>query len=511
MACAEFKLYENVFIETSIQASDYDGVILILYPEENNVPKPRLISSYIDKIATIDKHVKKAPTVWNCDYVTGGRLVISPIAKITPYNDVRVVKEAARKGIERALDSGVKKPLLIVQNAVDFPDGQLVCILGALEALYQPLQMRERDNSKHFFKIGLHADENACESFEKIVRNAIALENSRILTRDIAGGDPERMSPENIVNYIKNAFSGNNFVTINIIEDVKIIEEEYPLLAAVSRAANQIDRHKPKIVELLYKPSDLTRVTETIMLVGKGVTYDTGGANIKTGDFMTGMSRDKSGAAAVAGFVKACSLLKPVHLKVVGILCLCRNSVGEDSYVPDELLISRSGKSVRVTNTDAEGRFAMADALFKASELATKELNPHIYTIATLTGHAFRSYGNYTAAMDNHSARATNHATRIQFSGSRVGEGVEVSIIRPEDLTVNEGKMKGEDLVQIDMDTKSRHHQLAAGFLIKVADLEDKNIKYTHLDIAGAAGILPLSEPTAVPVLSLCHLHKVLL
>lgn len=511
MASAEFKLYENIFIETSIQASDYDGVILILYPEEQNVPKPRLIASYIDKIATVDKHVEKAPTVWDCDYVTGGRLVISPTGKITPYNDVRVVKEAARKGIERALDAGMKKPLLIVQNPVDFADGQLVCILGALEALYQPIQMRERNNGKHFFRIGLHADENLSESFEKIVRNAIALENSRILTRDIAGGDPERMSPENIVKYIKDAFSGNTFVTINIIEDDKIIQEEYPLLAAVSRAANQIDRHKPRIVELIYKPSDLTRVNETIMLVGKGVTYDTGGANIKTGDFMTGMSRDKSGAAAVAGFVKACSLLKPVHLKVVGVLCLCRNSIGEDSYVPDELLISKSGKSVRVTNTDAEGRFAMADALFKVSEMANKEMNPHIYTIATLTGHAYRSYGNYTAAMDNHSARATKHASRIQLSGTSVGEGIEVSIVRPEDLAVNLGKMKGDDLVQIDMDTKTRHHQLAAGFLIKVADLEDKNVKYTHLDIAGSAGIMPLSDPTAVPVLSLCHVHKVLL
>lgn len=511
MTCTEFKLFENVFIETSIQASEYDGVILVLYPEESNVPKPRLIASYIDKIATIDKHVEKAPTVWNCDYVTGGRLVISPTGKITPYNDVRVVKEAAKKGVERALDAGMKKPLLIVQNAVDFPDGQLVCILGALEALYQPLQMRERNNNKHFFKLGLHADEKLSESFEKVVRNAVALENSRILTRDIAGSDPERMSPENVVKYIKDAFAGNNFVTIKVIEDDKVIQKEYPLLAAVSRAANQIDRHKPKIVELLYKPSDLSRVTETIMLVGKGVTYDTGGANIKTGDFMTGMSRDKSGAAAVAGFVKACALLKPVHLKVLGVLCLCRNSVGEDSYVPDELLVSKSGKSVRVTNTDAEGRFAMADALFKVSEIAITELNPHIYTIATLTGHAYRSYGNYTAAMDNHSARGTNHASRIQFSGSRVGEGIEVSTIRPEDLLVNEGKIKGDDLVQIDMDTKTRHHQLAAGFLIKVANLEDKNVKYTHLDIAGAAGILPLSDPTAVPVLSLCHVHKVLL
>lgn len=506
----ELKLYNNVFIETNIQSTDYDGVILVLYPENQNVPRPRHIGSFIEKISKIDKSINKVATVWNCDYVSGGRLILAPTGKITPYNDAKVIRDAAMKGMKRALDAGVKKPLLIVQNVVDFPDGQLVCILGALEALYIPIQMRERDNANNFTRIGLHAEEKLNEGFEKIVRNAIALERSRIVARDIAGGDPERMCPVKIVEYLKQSFSDDSYVSINVIEDDKVIAEDYPLLAAVSRASNHVDRHKPRVVELEYKPTDTSRVSETIMLVGKGVTYDTGGADIKISGNMAGMSRDKSGAAVVAGFIKACSILKPSHLKVIGVLCLCRNSVGSDSYVADELLVSKSGKTVRVTNTDAEGRFAMADSVFKFSELAAKEMNPHIYTIATLTGHARACYGNHSAVMDNYVAKATNHANRLQFSGARIAEGIEVSIIRPEDLEVNEGKCKGDDLVQVDMKTRCRNHQLAAGFLIKVGGLEDKNVKYTHLDIAGAAGAPP-DEPTAVPVLSLCHLHKVLL
>lgn len=508
MSATEFKLYDNVFIETNIQSIDYDAVILILYPEDQKVPLPRHIGSFIDKIAKVDKHVHKVATVWNCDYVSGGRLVLSPTGKISPYHDARVIKDAAYKGMVRALEAGAKKPLLVVQNVVNFPDGQLVGILGALESLYIPLQIRERDNTKNFLKIGFHSEEKLTDQFEKIVRNAIALEKSRILTRDIAGSDPERMTPANIVKYVQNEFAEDSNISIRIIDDSEIILEDYPLLAAVSRASNQVDRHKPRVVEIEYRPSDVARVTQTLLLVGKGVTYDTGGADLKISGKMAGMCRDKSGAAAVAGFLKACSLLKPPHLKVIGVLCLCRNSIGEDSYVPDELLVSKSGKTVRVTNTDAEGRFAMADALFKMGELAEKELNPHLYTIATLTGHARMCYGNYTAALDNFSARGTNHASALQFSGARLGEGFEVSYIRPEDLSVNNGKCKGDDLIQVDMDAKARHHQLAGGFLIKVGGLEEKNIKYTHLDIAGGAGSPPC-EPTATPILTLCHVHKV--
>ncbi|XP_013194829.2 putative aminopeptidase W07G4.4 [Amyelois transitella] len=503
-----YKLYDNIFIETNLQNTDYDAVVFILYPDELGVNLPRHIGSFVDKAAKIDKHINNSVTVWNCDYVSGGRLIISPIGKVTPYHDVSVVKKAAQKGVVRALDAGAKSPLIVVQSVVHFPDAQLVCVMGALEALYSPLQMRERVAPNNFTKIGFHAEEQLSEGFERIVRNAIAMERARIIARDIGGSDPERMAPANIVEYIKNSFAGESNITINVIDDEKLIAKEYPLLAAVNRAASRVDRHKARVVEIEYKPSDLSRVTETLILVGKGVTYDTGGADIKISGRMAGMARDKCGAAVVAGFLKACSILKPPHLKVTGVLCLCRNSVGSDSYVADELLVSRSGKTVRVTNTDAEGRLAMADALFKMADSASKELNPHIYTIATLTGHARACYGNNVAAMDNHSARATNHSGKLQFSGSRVAEGIEVSIVRQEDLAVNVGKCKGDDLVQYDTDAKARNHQLAAGFLIKIGGLDDKNLKYTHLDIAGAAGEAP-HEPSAVPVVSLCHLHKV--
>ena len=77
------------------------------------------------------------------------------------------------------------------------------------------------------------------------------------------------------------------------------------------------------------------------MLVGKGITYDTGGADIKVNGIMAGMSRDKIGAANVAGFLKTVSILKPKNVKVVGAMALARNSVGSNCYVADEIITSR--------------------------------------------------------------------------------------------------------------------------------------------------------------------------
>lgn len=87
------------------------------------------------------------------------------------------------------------------------------------------------------------------------------------------------------------------------------------------------------------------------------------------------------------------NLLQPPTVKVVTALCVVRNSVGENSYVADEVITAKSGARVRVGNTDAEGRMAMADALYHLKEMALQAVNPHLFTIATLTGHAVLAAG----------------------------------------------------------------------------------------------------------------------
>lgn len=119
----------------------------------------------------------------------------------------------------------------------------------------------------------------------------------------IGVGDPERMAPPRVEEYISKIFHN---LKVNVISETSFIAKEYPLFAAVSRAANQVKRHQGRIIFLEYIPP--LKAKKTLMLVGKGVTYDTGGADIKAGGIMAGMSRDKCGAAAVAGFMQVLQL-----------------------------------------------------------------------------------------------------------------------------------------------------------------------------------------------------------
>merc|ERR1712241_237237 len=219
---------------------------------------------------------------------------------------------------------------------------------------------------------------------------AHALEAGRIVSRDIGGSDPERMAAARVEKSIYETFDKTD-IKIEVMKGQTLFEQEYPCLAAVNRCASVVPRHDGRVIWLTYEPEG--PVDKTIMLVGKGITYDTGGADIKAGGVMAGMSRDKCGAADVAGFLRVVSMLKPKNVKVIGAMAMVRNSVGSNAYVSDEIITSRAGVRLRVGNTDAEGRMAMVDVLAHMKEKALNEVNPHLMTIATLTGHAVMAVG----------------------------------------------------------------------------------------------------------------------
>lgn len=111
------------------------------------------------------------------------------------------------------------------------------------------------------------------------------------------------MTPIRVEEYVRELFENTN-VKVDVICDEETLLKEYPLFAAVNRAASVIPRHAGRIIYLTYEPPNVADITETIFLVGKGVTYDTGGADVKINGTMPGMSRDKCGAAACAGFMQ---------------------------------------------------------------------------------------------------------------------------------------------------------------------------------------------------------------
>lgn len=473
---------------------------------------PKAVLNHVSESKKFDKAFDKDVSCFKCD---GNVIVYSPL-DINEYSDVRDYFRAAKKGVERALKAEFKKIAIVVPSSPHFKYGDLSTLLGAFAAIYVPIQFREVsvEKQRRVDQLLITSSQSSSQ-LKQLLETALSLESALNISRDIGGGDPERMAPPRVADYVMEAFGKSVNIKLNIVSDQDLIEKDYPLFGAVNRASRLVARHQGRIIFLEYVPPKPSR--KTLMLVGKGVTYDTGGADIKAGGIMAGMSRDKCGAAALAGFMKFVEMKKPEDVHVIAALCMVRNNVGEECYVADEIIASRAGVRVRVGNTDAEGRMAMADSLCLMKERAVKEnlADPHLYTVATLTGHACLAVGDYTAVMDNKVAENSGHGLNFCKSGEMIGDPAEVSPLRKEDFAFHRAKTYGEDLLQCNNLPSSRTprgHQTPAAFLIMASGLDkndaksSKPIKYTHLDIAGSAGDIPF-PPTGAPILALAQLH----
>lgn len=478
---------------TDLKSSDYDGIVVVA-PSVSSLGESDLkaaLQPVVDVDAKAEDGVFVAPSA-----LPAKRVVFSGTGPLDKdWDDVRSFERAAEKGFGRALAAGCKRPLLYVQPHPRFPRATGVAVLGALKATFVPLETREQvpERAKKVDAVGVFGlDAKELELYN-------TLEFGRAVSRDIGGSDPERMAAPRVEEYVRDLFKGDKNVTVEVIQGQSTFEKEYPCLAAVNRAASVIPRHDGRVIWLTYTPPG--PVEKTLMLVGKGITYDTGGADIKAGGIMAGMSRDKCGAADVCGIVKAVSMLQPKNVKVVAAMAMVRNSVGENCYVSDEIITARSGMRLRVGNTDAEGRMAMVDVLCHMKEKALGEVNPHLMTVATLTGHEVVAYGNYTAIMDNGQARTERSAQRVQDTGDAFGDMFEISTMRKEDYDFIRDK-SGEfvDILQCNNLASSRSprgHQFPGAFLEVVSGIDKhgtkalKPLKYSHVDVAGSSGGLP--------------------
>jgi leucyl aminopeptidase len=224
------------------------------------------------------------------------------------------------------------------------------------------------------------------------------------------------------------------------------------------------------------------------------------------------MSRDKGGAAGVAGFMKTLSLLAPSGIKVIVEIGAVRNSIGAEAFIPDEIITSHAGIRVRVGNTDAEGRMLLADLLSHLREDAVTAVNPELFSVATLTGHAAMAFGPYTALVENKPAREQGIAQQLFVQGELCADPVEPSLSRREDFSFIQPKTKADDVLSSNNGpsvTTMRGHQFPMAFLTIASGLDQHEancalpLAYTHVDIAGS-GVENLDwqhgKPTGAPV-----------
>ncbi|OUC46951.1 cytosol aminopeptidase family, catalytic domain protein [Trichinella nativa] len=485
----------ELMISKDVADKSYDAVMLTVADLKFLPKQLQFLKVYVDSfVQVVQMKQRYFPFfVWVLFYIDVAILnAVGPVSR--DYDDERRFRDAIEAGMKKALAAGVESILLICCPHPNYPTAELVTILAALQALYTPLELRElnsTNNKQKVKKLGIWcpADAGATTKCVEMIKVATAIECGRTVARDIGGSDPERMCPLNAAEYTTKLFQNSHVhVTVEL-------GTEYPLLQAVNRAADKIPRHQAKIVKLEYVGQG--PIEETVLLVGKGVTLDTGGLNIKIGSAMNGMSRDKCGAAAVIGFFQALEQLQPKGLKAIGSAVFVRNSVGPESFSCDEILTSR---------------MIMLDPLCEMKERAIGEMNPHIYTIATLTGHAGLTVGyGYNIAVCNKPAEMAREDKKLQNAGKAVADMFEISRLRREDFEANRGDSEYEDMKQSNTEPSvrtPRGHTVPAAFLIEGSGLDkhgadsDQPIKYTHIDMASGNGPFP-GTPWGSPVAAL--------
>jgi len=209
------------------------------------------------------------------------------------------------------------------------------------------------------------------------------------LARDLGTEPGNTLWPQAFVERVTAAFEGADRVTVTALDADAIRARGMGALMGVGQGSI----HDPRLLVVEYRGGD--EGDAPIALVGKGITFDTGGISLKDGENMWYMKSDMSGAAAVAGTVLAAAR-RGADINVVGVMPLAENMPSQDAIRPGDVLTSMSGKTVEVLNTDAEGRLLLIDAVHYAQvEHAPRML----VNIATLTGSAARATGDEYAAV----------------------------------------------------------------------------------------------------------------
>lgn len=336
---------------------------------------------------------------------------------------------------------------------------------GVLQASYVFDQYKADKTTKNLTEISLLTDLNAAT---ELVTEVINLMDSVNITRDLVNTPANDLYPETLANKVTNLFEANDDVIVDIYNKKDLEELGTEALLAVAQGSAK----EPRLIVLKYLP--LGDTEPAISLVGKGVTYDSGGYAIKNTSGMSTMKVDMAGAGAMIGTFHALVKNK-VQENVVAVIGATENLISGEAFKNGDIIHSLKGTTIEVLNTDAEGRLVLADALYYA---ATKINSKSIIDAATLTGAVVTALGpNITGTMTNNEALLAE----ITKASKTVGEDMWQLPITDE---LRE-KIKGNtaDLTNIPVGFSGAGTIFAAAFLEYFVE----EIPWVHLDIAGTS------------------------
>lgn len=302
---------------------------------------------------------------------------------------------------------------------------------------------------------------------KKAVASGLKISQATNFTRDIVNQTPEEMTPQEMAKTAKE-LAKKVGLQVKVYGDAYLKKEGMNAMLGVSQASP----HPAQLIHLIHKAEGAKM---RVAIVGKGLTYDTGGLSLKPSQHMRTMKQDKAGGSAVLGIMKAVAELN-LPIEVHGIVGAVENAIGKNAYKPDDVLTAKNGKTIEVQNTDAEGRLVLADCLCYAQDLKPD----YIIDLATLTGACVVALGEYSVGVMGNSRKLKE---KLRDSAFAAGE-------LTGNLPFNKhlAKLIKSEVADISNISSGPYGGAitAAMFLNEFIEKKNKD-KWIHLDIAGPA------------------------
>ena len=464
------------FAKKKTDLSNVDAYLFLCYKDNkllrNGLKQiEKFLSLEINKVSQADFEGKENQI--ELVYAKNKRIILCGIG-FKKELTLEKIRQACANGIKVADKYKVSKVAVDIFDANDakysFKEIAIAQSESCVLALYNYDKYKtDKDNNETkinnilFFRQNSMSGKNFKEIQDGLKIGGVVAESTN-LARDL-GNEPASIAyPDFIAKKIIERGKKCGY-SVKVFKEKDIERLKMGCVLAVARGSE----HEPRFVTMKYNGN---LKSKPIVLVGKGVTFDSGGINIKPSAGMEMMKMDMCGAAAVIGAFDAISRLK-LKVNVVGLIPLVENMPGGDALKPGDIIKSYSGKTVEVRNTDAEGRLILADALTYASEFHPK----YVVDIATLTGAAIISLGHLAIATVGNNPELTN---KIIGSGIQTHE-------RVWELPLWDEYIQLMDSENADVSNTGPSRQ--AGTILGGAFLKRfiGDYPWSHLDIAGTA------------------------
>lgn len=307
------------------------------------------------------------------------------------------------------------------------------------------------------------------EAVSKGLAQGVALARSVNLARTLAETPPNVATPDYMA---EKSFELEQFegISVSVLKGEDLENERLTGLITVGKASE----NPPCLIRIEYCPTG-KEGTPPVVLIGKTMCYDTGGLSIKPREGMAGMKIDKAGGCAVLGAMHALATVVKPEVRVVALLAAAENSISNNAYRPDDIITFRNGVTVEITNTDAEGRLVLADALCYAVD---KENPAKIVDFATLTGGVVTALGKVYAGLFVNDDQLESG---LRASGEATGERLWTLPLNDQYRDLMRSSVA--DILNSNPNRQAHPIQGAAFLSFFVPE----SIPHAHIDIAGTA------------------------